>query len=224
MTQPRSTAPCPGCGKAMRFEQTLDKKEMFFGCSQFPPMQKSGARTTYYGITCFTVCALVFGSATSRDSSDTDGRRISQLRAQLQHVGSSSRHSTRQRFLVGATPVCLVFWNQRAESAQSKSSVVSGPTKEGHGRSINQETAGYLNTKVNRSKELQRACLWNRKATVNDDMREAAVKKFGSVSVGSCFLMEIDKGCPQPPVYDDSMFGNIWALMFKIKLVLGNLL
>ena len=31
-------------------------------------MQKGGARTTYYGITCFTVCALVLGGATSRDS------------------------------------------------------------------------------------------------------------------------------------------------------------
>ena len=41
------------------------------------PMQKSGACTTYYGITCFTVCALVFGRATSRDSSNGHGCRIS---------------------------------------------------------------------------------------------------------------------------------------------------
>ena len=31
------------------------------------PMQKGGARTTYYGITCFTVCALVLGGVTSMD-------------------------------------------------------------------------------------------------------------------------------------------------------------
>ena len=77
-------------------------------------MQKSGGRTT----SCFTVCALVLGGTTSRDSGDTNGRRISQLGGQLQHVGSSSRHTTRQRFLVGATPVSFGFWNQRAEGSQ----------------------------------------------------------------------------------------------------------
>ena len=34
-TQPRSTPPSPGCGKAMRFQQTSDKKQMFFGCNRF---------------------------------------------------------------------------------------------------------------------------------------------------------------------------------------------
>ena len=95
-TQPRSTPPSPGCGKAMRFQQTSDKKQMFLRLQSISPMQKGGARTTYYGITCFTVCALVLGGAASRDSGSANGCRISQLGGQLQHVGSSSRPATRK--------------------------------------------------------------------------------------------------------------------------------
>ena len=102
------------------------------------PMQKGGARTTYYGITCFTVCALVLGGAASRDSGNANGCRISQL----QHVGSSSRPTTRKRLLVGATPVSFVFWNHGTESGQGNSSVVPRSTKEGHCGSSNQETEG----------------------------------------------------------------------------------
>ena len=61
---------------------------------------------------------------------------------------------------------------------------------------------------MSQSKVLQRACLWKHKALVNDAVWEAAVKNFGSVSVGCCFLMEMDKGCPELPVCDDSIFGE----------------
>ena len=108
------------------------------------PMQKGGARTTNYGITCFTVCALVFGGATCRESGNANGCRISQLRGQLQHVGSSSRLTTRKRLLVGATPVSFVFWNHGTESGQGNSSAVPRSTKEGHRGSSIQETAGQF--------------------------------------------------------------------------------
>ena len=42
----------------------------------------------------------------------------------------------------------------------------------------------------------------------NDALWEAAVRNFGNISVASSFLMEIDKRCPQPPVFDDSIFGE----------------
>ena len=45
-------------------------------------LQKGGARTTYSGFTCFSVCALVFGGITSRDSDNANGCRISQLGGQ----------------------------------------------------------------------------------------------------------------------------------------------
>ena len=45
--QPQLTPPCPGCASTTRV----------------PPVQKSGIHISYYGITCFTVCALVFSSS-----------------------------------------------------------------------------------------------------------------------------------------------------------------
>ena len=75
------------------------------------PVQKSGTRTTCYGISCFTVCVLVFSDANSRDPGNGSGCRISQLGGQLQHVGSPIRDAPRSRLLVGATPVSFVFCN-----------------------------------------------------------------------------------------------------------------
>ena len=40
MTQPRSTPPCPGFGKAKCYQQTLDKKDMILGCSRFPQCRR----------------------------------------------------------------------------------------------------------------------------------------------------------------------------------------
>ena len=50
------------------------------------------------------------------------------------------------------------------------------------------------------------ARLWNHNAAANAAPWEAAVRHFWSVIVSSCFVMEIDKGCPQPSVFDDSVF------------------
>ena len=180
-------------------------------------MQKGGARTTYNGITCFTVCALVFGCAISRDSGNANGCRISLLGGQLQHVGSSSRLATRTRLLGGATPVSFDFWNHGTESTQSNSSVAHRPTEDGHGSSSSQETAGYFGNDVSQSEVMQRACLWNHKAPVNDAMWESAVQNFGSISAGCCFLMEIDKGCVQPLVFDDSIFGECLGIIVQNK-------
>ena len=41
----------------------------------------------------------------------------------------------------------------------------------------------------------------------NADPWEAAFRHFSIVSVSSCFLLENYKGCPQPSVFDDSVFG-----------------
>ena len=38
---------------------------------------------------------------------------------------------------------------------------------------------------------------------------------FSKVSVSSCFLMEIDKGCLQPSVFDDSIFGDYFGTLVK---------
>ena len=171
-------------------------------------VQKGSARTTNYGITCFTVCALVFGGATLRDSDNANGCRTSEFGRQLQHAERPSWSTTRTGLSVGPTPVTFVFWNHGPESPQSNSSAVSRSTADGHGGEQSQVTASYHGTKVNRSGVLRRALLWDHNAPVNDALWEAPVRNFGNISIASSFLMEIDKGCPQPPVFDDSTFGE----------------
>ena len=50
--------------------------------------------------------------------------------------------------------------------------------------------------------------VWTDKTDGNADTWEAAIRHFNKVSVSSCFLMEIDKGCLRPSVFDDSIFGE----------------
>ena len=50
--------------------------------------------------------------------------------------------------------------------------------------------------------------MWTDKKDGNADTWEAAIRHFNKVSVSSCFLMEIDKGCLQPSVFDKSIFGE----------------
>ena len=171
-------------------------------------VQKGSARTTYNGITCFTVCALVFGGATLGDSDNANGCRTSEFGPQLQHVERPSWSTTRTGLSVGPTPVSFVFWNHGPEGPQSNSSAVSRSPVDGHGGEQSQETASYHGTEVNRSELLRRASLRDHNAPVNDALWEAPVRNFGNISVASSFLMVIDKGCPQPPVFDDSTFGE----------------
>ena len=128
IAQPQSTPPCPGCGKTMRLQQTINKTVTLFGCSRFPLCKKDGARATYCGITSFTVCGLVFGGTTSGESDNATGCRISQFGGELQHVEYSNRVTTRTGFPTGATSVSFVFWNRGSESTQSNPSDVLGST------------------------------------------------------------------------------------------------
>ena len=60
----------------------------------------------------------------------------------------------------------------------------------------------------------ERPCV-DRQTDVNADTWEAASRHFSKVSVSSCFLMEIDKGCLQPSVFDDSIFGEYVGSLVK---------
>ena len=124
-------------------------------------------------------------------------------------VGSHCANTTsRTGVPAGATPVSFVFWNHGSESPQSNRPDVSRSTAEDHGVQRSQNVAGHDAEDMNNPELPQRARLWNHKASVNDALWEAAVRHFGDVSVSSCFLMEVDKGCPQPPVFGDSVFGE----------------
>ena len=62
---------------------------------------------------------------------------------------------------------------------------------------------------------LQSVRVWTGKTDDIADTWEAAIRHFNKVSVSSCFLMEIDKGCLQPCVYDDPMFGEYIGSLVK---------
>ena len=65
-----------------------------------PPVQKSGIHISYYGITCFTVCAFVFDSSAYGGAGDGAGLRLSLIGRELQNVECSSRIS---RITTGTT-------------------------------------------------------------------------------------------------------------------------
>ena len=113
---------------------------------QVSPVQKSGIHISYYGITCSTICALVFGSSAHGGSGDGTGLQFSRIGRELQSVDRTSRIATGTTILTGTA------------------------------------TASFV---------------------------------FSKVSVSSCFRMEIDKGCLQPSVFDDSIFGDHLGTLVK---------
>ena len=71
---------------------------------------------------------------------------------------------------------------------------------------------------------LQSVRVWTDKTDDNADTCEAAIRHFNNVSVSSCFLMEIDKGCLQPSVFDESIFGEYIGSLKKMQQAFGSLL
>ena len=61
---------------------------------------------------------------------------------------------------------------------------------------------------LNNTGVLQSVREWTDKTDDNANIWEAATRHFNKVSVSSCFLLEIDRGCLQPSVFDDSIFGE----------------
>ena len=68
---------------------------------------------------------------------------------------------------------------------------------------------------LNNTGVLQSVRVWTDKTDANADIWEAAIRHFSKVGVSSCFLMENDKGCLQPSVFDDSIFGEYIGSLVK---------
>ena len=62
------------------------------------PMQKSGKHISYNGITCFTVCALVFGSSAHGGATQSDRKRASERRRFQPHQNNNSYWNSRGIF------------------------------------------------------------------------------------------------------------------------------
>ena len=117
--QPQSTPPCPGCDSTKRQQQMTNKSETFLRMQPVSPVQKSGIRISYYGITCFTVCQLVCGSSAHGGAGDGTGLRFSRIGRELHNAECSSRTScntTGATIPIGTTTASFVFWHHGSGS------------------------------------------------------------------------------------------------------------
>ena len=87
---------------------------------------------------------------------------------------------------------------------------VSRQTAEGQGEQSSSDFARHDAEDLNNTGVLQSVRVWTDKNHVNADTWEAAIRHFNKVGTSSCSLMEIDKGCLQPSVFDDSIFAVHW--------------
>ena len=155
------------------------------------PVQKSGFHISHHGITCFTVCALVFSSSAYGGAGDGTGLRLSRIGRELQNVECTSRTS---RVTTGTTILTgsFVFWHHGSGSTTSDRSNVSRPKAEGQGEQGSSDLARHDAEDLNNTGVLQRVRVWTDKTDDNADTWEAAIRHFNKVSVSSSFLMEID--------------------------------
>ena len=144
--QPRLTPPCPGCASTTRIQQMTHKTETFFGCSRVTPVQKSGTHISHYGITCFTVCALMFSSSAHSGAGDGTGLRFSRIGRELHNAECSSRiscNTTGATIPTGTVSASFVFWHQGSGSTTGDRSNVSRPTVEDQGEQGSSDLAKH---------------------------------------------------------------------------------
>ena len=179
-------------------------------------VQKSGAHISYYGITCFAVYALMFSSSAHGGASDGIGLRFGGIGRELHNVECSSRLScdtTGATIPTGTASASFVFWHHGSGSTTGDRSNVSRQTTEGQGEQGSSGLARHDAEDLNNMGVLQRVRVWTDKTDCNVDAWEAA-------DTSSCFLMEIYKGCLQPSIFDDSIFGEYIGSL--VKNAVGN--
>ena len=190
----------------------------FLRMQQVSLVQKSGAHISYYGITCFAFYAFMFCSSAHGEAGDDIRLRLNGIGRELYNVECSSRISydpTGATILTGAASASFVFWNQGPGSTKGDRSNVSGQTAEGQGEQGSSDIAGHDAEDMNNTGLPQSVRVWTDKTDVNADIWEAAIRHFIRVSVSSCFMMEINKGCLQPSIFDDSIFGEYIGSLVK---------
>ena len=123
----------------------------------FSTVQKSGIHISYYGITCFTVCALVFSSPAHGGAGDGTRLRFSRIGRQLQNVECTSRTScitTGTTIPTGTASASFVFWHHGSGSTTGDRSNVSRPT-DGQGEQGSSDLAKHTAEDLNNTGVLQ---------------------------------------------------------------------
>ena len=180
--QPQVTPPCPGCASTTRLQQMANKTETFFGCSS------------------------AHGGA-----SDGIGLRLGGIGRELHNVACSSRiscHTTGATIPTGTASASFVFWHHGSGNTTVDRSNVPRQTAEDQGEQGSSGLTRHDAEVLNNTGVLQSVRVWTNKTDGNADAWEAAIRHFNKIGTSSCFLMEIDKGCLQPSIFDDSIFGE----------------
>ena len=93
---------------------------------------------------------------------------------------------------------------------------VSRQTAEDQGEQGSSDFARHDAEDLNNTGVLQNVRVWTDKTDVNADAWEAVIRHINKIGTSSCFfLMEIDKGCLQPSIFDDSIFGEYIGSLVK---------
>ena len=137
-----------------------------------PSVQKSGAHISCYGITCFTVCALMFSSSAHGGASDGIGLRFGGIGRGLQNVECSSRTScitTGTTIPTGTATASFVFWHHGSGSTTGGRSNVSRQTTEGQGEQGSSGLARHDAEDLNNTGVLESVRVWTDKTDGNAD-------------------------------------------------------
>ena len=176
------------------------------------PVQKSGMHISHYGITCCTVCALVFSSSAYGGAGDGTGLRLSRIGRELQNVECSSRTScntTGTRIPSGTATASFVFWHHGSGSTTGDRSNVSRQRAEYQGEHGSSDQTRHNAEDLNSTGVLQSVRVWTNKTDDNAAPWEAAIRHSNKVSVSSCFLMSATI------FFDDSIFGGYIGSLVK---------
>ena len=215
--QPQVTPPCAGCASTTRLQQMANKTETFFGCSRFP-LCKGVVHTSH--------------TLESRVSPSTHSCSAAQPMAEQVMVLDSDSVGSEESFTMLNVPAELAVTPQEQQFLLEQllhlsSSGITGQearraivrmfpdkTAEDQGEQGSSDSARHDAEDLNNTGVMQSVRVWTDKTDLNADTWEAAIRHFSKVGVSICFLMEIDNGCLQPTVFDESIFGeNIGSLV-----------
>ena len=168
-------------------------------------VQKSGAHISYYGSTCFAVYALMFSSSAYGGAGDGTEESFTLLNVPAEPAVTQQE----QQFLLEQLRHLSASGITGQEARRAIVRMFSRQTTEGQGEQGSSGLARHDAEDLNNTGVLQSVRVWTDKTDGNADAWEAAIRHFNKIGTSSCFLMEIDKGCLQPSVFDDSIFWRV---------------
>ena len=162
-----STDPtCPGCASTTRLQQMTNKTETFFGCSRFTLCKRLVYTSLTIGITCFTVCAVVFSSSAYGGAGAGTGLRLSRIGRELHNAECSSRtrcNTTGTTIPTGTATASFVFWYHGSGSTTGDRWNVSRQTAEDQGEQGSSDLARHNAEDLNSPGVLQSVRVWTDK-------------------------------------------------------------